>query len=41
VALPVKVQPEKASAAYKNGILDIRIPMAANQPQRRIPIVIN
>ncbi|NLW07760.1 MAG: Hsp20/alpha crystallin family protein [Clostridia bacterium] len=41
VTLPVKVQPEKASANYKNGILHIRIPMAANQQQRRIPIDLN
>lgn len=38
VALPVKVEPEKATASYKNGILDIRIPIAANQRQQRITI---
>ncbi|BCV23192.1 Hsp20/alpha crystallin family protein [Moorella sp. Hama-1] len=38
VSLPVQVQPEKATATYKNGILDIRIPRAENQKQRRIPI---
>ncbi|MGI9860658.1 Hsp20/alpha crystallin family protein [Moorella naiadis] len=38
VSLPVQVQPEKATATYKNGILEVRIPRAENQKQRRIPI---
>jgi len=41
VTLPAKVQPEKATATYKNGILDIRIPTAENQRQKRIPIDLN
>lgn len=36
--LPVQVQPEKASATYKNGILDIRIPVAENRQQKQIPV---
>lgn len=38
VSLPAKVEPEKATATYKNGILEVRIPRAENQRQRRIPI---
>ncbi|MDN5325345.1 MAG: hypothetical protein PWP41_40 [Moorella sp. (in: firmicutes)] len=38
VSLPSQVQPEKATATYKDGILDIRIPKAVNQKHRRIPI---
>lgn len=38
VSLPVKVEPEKATATYKNGILEIRIPRTENQRQRRIQV---
>ncbi|CEP67716.1 HSP20-like chaperone [Moorella glycerini] len=38
VSLPARVEPEKATATYKNGILEVRIPKAENQRQRRIPI---
>lgn len=38
VGLPAKVEPEKATATYKNGILEVRIPRAEQQRQRRIEI---
>jgi len=41
ITLPVQVQPEKATATYKNGILDIRIPVAENQRPKPIPIQLN
>ncbi|WP_258358958.1 Hsp20/alpha crystallin family protein [Moorella sulfitireducens] len=41
VSLPARVEPEKATATYKNGILEIRLPKAENQRQRQIPISIH
>ncbi len=38
VTLPVKVQPEKATASYKNGILEIRLPTTERQRQRQVMI---
>lgn len=38
IGLPAEVEPEKATASYKNGILEIRIPKAARQRQKRIQI---
>ncbi|GFN23091.1 Hsp20/alpha crystallin family protein [Thermanaeromonas sp. C210] len=38
ISLPAEVDPERATASYRNGILEIRIPKAAQQRQRRIPI---
>jgi len=38
VSLPAEVDPERATASYRNGILEIRIPKADQQHQRRIPI---
>lgn len=38
ISLPAEVEPEKATASYKNGILEIRIPKAAPQRQKRIQI---
>lgn len=38
INLPAEVEPEKATASYQNGILEIRLPKAAQQRQRRIQI---
>ncbi len=38
ISLPVKVEPEKATATYKKGLLTIHIPRAENQRQRRVQI---
>ena len=38
ISLPARVEPEKATAAYKNGLLTIHIPLAEHQRQRRVQI---
>lgn len=38
LSLPARVEPEKATATYKNGILEIRLPKLENQRQKRISI---
>ncbi|MCG0277053.1 MAG: Hsp20/alpha crystallin family protein [Thermanaeromonas sp.] len=41
IGLPAEVEPEKATASYQNGILEIRLPKAAQQKQRRIQISVH
>ncbi|MGB9859620.1 MAG: Hsp20/alpha crystallin family protein [Moorellaceae bacterium] len=38
ISLPTEVEPDKAIASYRNGILEIRVPKAAHQRQRRVQI---
>ncbi|SMC00171.1 HSP20 family protein [Thermanaeromonas toyohensis ToBE] len=41
ISLPAEVEPEKATASYRNGILEIHLPKAAQQRQKRIQINIH
>ncbi|MDN5347993.1 MAG: hypothetical protein PWP65_1557 [Clostridia bacterium] len=41
ISLPAQVIPEKATATYRNGILEIRLPKAAGQREKNIKIDIH
>jgi HSP20 family protein len=38
VTLPMAVEPEKAEALYRNGILEVHLPRAREAEARRIPV---
>ena len=38
ISLPRNVNPDKALASYKNGVLTVRLPKQSNNPSRNIPI---
>jgi HSP20 family protein len=38
VELPVPIMPEKAEAFYRNGVLEVHLPKAAEATIRRIPV---
>ncbi|MGH1570510.1 Hsp20/alpha crystallin family protein [Methylobacterium sp. P31] len=41
IALPVPVQEDKAEATFRNGVLTVTLPRAAEEPERRRRIAIN
>lgn len=41
ISLPAEVDPDKATASYRNGILEIRLPLSAKPGRKRIPVDIH